>query len=302
MMTLQAKAAPDLPREFVSCHICSGLRSEPYLEGRGFTIVRCTDCGLYYVDPQPSSYELEQIYSTYDSGDQWRQGEEHFNRSVARAITRFKRSGLALDVGSGSGNFLRAMRSAGFSVCGVEPSETGGEYAREHHGIETFTGAVEQFLSSGENRRFDVVSLLNVLEHLKDPAGVLKGLHSMLQQSGILAVVVPDARLHAVIGGIRKRLGASDPYWMNAQRHPLVGFDPPDHLCSFEPHTVARLVETCGFRVLWVRNAPVVFNQDRWKNASKLVARGFSEVLYRGTLGKVVFGYSTLVIARKEDL
>jgi SAM-dependent methyltransferase len=302
MMTVGTKVAPSVTREAVSCRLCSSTNFEPYLEGRGFTIVGCSDCGLYYVNPQPSSYELGQLYSTYDSGDQWRQGEEHFNSAVARAVTRFKQGGTALDVGSGSGNFLRAMRRVGFSVCGVEPSETGSAYAREHHGIETFTGSIEQFLSSGADRQFDVVSILNVLEHLKDPAHVLRSLRAILGPAGVLAVVVPDARLHAVIGGIRKRLGASDPYWMNTERHPLVGFDPPDHLCSFEPHTVARLVEKCGFRVLRVRNAPVVFNQDRWKNASKLVARGFSEVLYRGTFGKVVFGYSTLVIARKEEL
>jgi SAM-dependent methyltransferase len=243
--------------------------------------------------------ELEEIYATFDSGDQWREGEEHFNRAVCRAIRRWKRSGAALDVGSGSGNFLRAMRKAGFSACGVEPSKTGSTYAREYHDIETFNGSIEQFLSSGIERRFDVVSLWNVLEHLKDPAGVLRRLHALLAPSGILAVVVPDARLHIIIGEVRKRLGASDPFWMNTQRHPLVGFDPPIHLCSFEPGTVVRLIERCGFQVLRVRNAPVVFNEAGWKNAAKLAARAFSEVLYRGTFGKVVFGYSTLVMARK---
>jgi len=299
-MTVQTQTETNLTRETVACHLCTSTRSEPYFAGRGFTVARCADCGLYYVNPQPSTQELEQIYATFDSGDQWRKGEEHFNRVVCRAISRYKRSGAALDVGSGSGNFLRAMRRAGFSVYGVEPSKTGSTYAREHHGVETFNGTIEQLLSSGADQRFDVVSILNVLEHLKDPAGVLRELRAMLQPSGILAVVVPDARLHVVIGEIRKRLGASDPYWMNTQRHPLVGFDPPHHLCSFEPHTIARLVENCGFRVLQVRNAPVVFNQDRWKNAAKLAARAFSEVVYRGTFGNVVFGYSTLVLARKE--
>jgi SAM-dependent methyltransferase len=299
-MAAQAQIGMNVTREPVPCRLCSSTRSQPYLEGRGFTVVRCADCELYYVNPQPSMQELEQVYSTFDSGDQWREGEEHFNRAICRAILRFKRSGTALDVGSGSGNFLRAMRTAGFSVYGVEPSKTGSAYAREQHGIETFNGTIEQFLSSETDRRFDVVSILNVLEHLKDPAGVLGRLHAVLLQAGILAVVVPDARLHAVIGELRKRLGASDPFWMNTQRHPLVGFDPPHHLCSFEPRTIARFVENCGFRVLGVRNAPIVFNQDRWKNATKLVARAFSEVVYRATFANVVFGYSTLLIARKE--
>ena len=298
-MGAQATIGTKMLREEVACHLCSSPRSKPYFEGRGFAVVRCADCGLYYINPQPSTQELEEIYATFDSGEQWRAGEEHFNRAVCRAILRYKRSGAALDVGSGSGNFLRAMRQAGFSVCGVEPSKTGSAYAREHHGIETFNGSIEEFLAAEPDRRFGVVTILNVLEHLKDPSRVLRELRATLEPEGVLAVVVPDARLHVVIGEIRKRLGASDPYWMNTERHPLVGFDPPIHLCSFEPRTVARLIENCGFRVLQGRNAPVIFNEAGWKNAAKLLARAFSEILYRGTLAKVIFGYSTLVIARK---
>jgi SAM-dependent methyltransferase len=299
-MAAQAEIVTKAAREFVPCHVCSSTRSHPYLEGRGFTVVRCADCGLYYVNPQPRAQELEQIYSAFDSGGQWREGEEHFSRAVCRAIRRFKGSGTALDVGSGSGNFLRAMRRAGFSVYGVEPSKTGSAYARNRHGIETFNGTIEQFLASDPDRRFDVVSILNVLEHLKNPVPVLRELKATLLPSGILALVVPDARFHAAIGEFRKRLGVSDPYWMRTERHPLVGFDPPHHLCSFAPRTIRRLIESCRFRVLAVRNAPIVFNQDRWKNVAKLVVRGFSEAVCRASFGRAVFGYSTMVIAQKD--
>ncbi len=262
-------------------------------------MVRCADCGLYYVNPQPSVEELFQIYRSYDSGEQWRSGEEHFNRSVCRAIVRFRKSGRALDIGSGSGDFLRTMREAGFSVYGVEPSESGSSYARGHHGIEVFQGTVEQFLASRPYGPFDVISMMNVLEHLKDPAWALREFRAMMSEDGVLAVVVPDARLHVLIGEIRKRIGASDPYWMNARRHPLVAFDPPKHLCSFEPRTIQRLIEGCGFQVLDIRNAPVVFNADRWKNVAKVVLRASSEILYRLTIHRQVMGYSTLVLARR---
>jgi SAM-dependent methyltransferase len=252
------------------------------------------------VNPQPSVQELAEIYRSFDSGDQWRRGEEHFNRAVCRAILRFKKSGTALDIGCGSGNFLRAMRKAGFEVYGIEPSETGSAYAREVHGVETFRGTVEEYLDAQGRYRFDVVSILNVIEHVKDPRKVLQGLRLLMREGAVLAVVVPDARLHATIGELRRHLGASDPFWMCTERHPLVGFDPPLHLCSFVPRTIRGLIESCGFRVLAVRNAPVVFNQDRWKNVAKVGARGFSEVIYRATLGRAVFGYTTLVISERR--
>jgi SAM-dependent methyltransferase len=293
------QVVPETGREPVSCHVCSSDSYRLYLEARSYTIVECEGCGFRYVNPQPSLAELETMYAEFDQGDQWRRGEEHFNRGVRRAILRFKRAGTALDVGSGSGNFLRCLREAGFAVYGVEPSASGSEYARAVHQIETYHGGVEDYLASGPQGSFDVVTILNVLEHLKDPRAVLRQLHALLRAGGILVVVVPDARLHSLVGTVRRKLGCTDPFWMDTERHPLVGFDPPHHLSSFEPRTILRLLERCDFRVFYMRHAPVIFNEDRWKNVAKLLVRTFSELLCRASGGKIVFGYSTLVIARK---
>jgi hypothetical protein len=124
-------------------------------------------------------------------------------------------------------------------------------------------------------------------------------LRELLCEGGVIVLAVPDARLHALIGHIRKKLRTSDPFWMNSTRHPLVGFDPPAHLCSFEPGTIAKLVESCGFRTIALRNAPVIINQDIWKNVAKTVLHAFSELFYFASRGSVVLGYSTLIAARR---
>ena len=298
-MTSQATVLAFPEREMVSCRLCSGAPYAPYLNARGYCIVRCDGCGLLYVNPQPSVRELEHIYVAFDQGDQWRKGEEAFNRGVRRVVLRFKKGGSAMDVGSGSGNFLRCLRESGFRVFGVEPSETGSAYAQSVHGIETFNGTVEAFLASGANRDFDVVTILNVLEHLKDPASTLLQLRQLLRSGGILVIVVPDARLHALVGQTRRRLGFRDPFWMETERHPLVGFDPPHHLCSFEPRTISELVKRCGFEPVYLANAPVIFNDDRWKNVAKTVLHTFSEVIYWMTFRRVILGYSTLLVVLK---
>ena len=58
---------------------------------------------------------------------------------------------------------------------------------------------------------FDVVTLLNVIEHLRDPKAVLRRLWEMVADEGILVAVVPDARLHAALGQTRAILGLPDP-------------------------------------------------------------------------------------------
>jgi len=296
-----SQAIPVAPakRETVSCRVCSASTFTPYLTARGYSIVQCDGCGLRYVNPQPGLEELEQIYAAYDHGDQWRNGEEKFNQGVKRIILHYKRGGSALDVGCGSGNFLRCLRAEGFSVLGVEPSKTGSAYTQSAHGIETFHGTVEAFIASGTNRRFHVVTALNVLEHLKDPASILVQLLQLMRNDGILTLVVPDARLHALLGETRRRLGFSDPFWINTEHHPLVGFDPPHHLCSFDPKTISQLLKRCGFEPVCLRAAPLVFNADRWKNMAKRVLYSLSEALYWLTFRQITLGYSTLLVARK---
>jgi len=298
-MASQATALALPEREMVSCRVCSSSPSTAYLSGRGYVVVRCDSCGLFYVNPQPGVKELEHIYAAFDQGDQWRKGEEAFNRAVRQVVLRFMKGGSAMDVGSGSGNFLRCLRESGFRVFGVEPSETGSAYAQSVHGIETFNGTVEAFLASRPNRDFDLVSILNVLEHLKEPAPVLLQLRQLLRSGGILVVVVPDARLHALLGQVRRRFGFKDPFWMETERHPLVGFDPPHHLCSFEPRTISQLVKRCGFELVYLANAPVIFNDDRWKNVAKTVLHTISQAIYWLTFRRLILGYSTLLVALK---
>jgi SAM-dependent methyltransferase len=297
-------AAPQLvtmeDRAIVDCRTCGSSSFSNYLQGRGYQIVECLECGLRYVNPQPTDRELRQFYAGFDLESTWRgDGEERFDRAMRDFVLQFRRSGSVLDVGSSRGNFLIAMRAAGFSVFGVEPSPKNSDFARSTNGIDSYTGTIEEFLAAPTRRDFDVITVLNVIEHVPDPKQVLTGLRHLLVEGGLLILAVPDARLHALIGRTRQKLGFPDPFWMNPRKHPLVGFDPPAHLCSFEPKTISQLAEKCGFQTFAVRNAPVIINQDVWKNVAKTVLHSLSECLYLASLGRVVLGYSTMLAARK---
>ncbi len=243
--------------------------------------------------------ELRQFYAAYDDGEQWRNLEEHFNRGVRKAILRMKRSGAVLDVGCGSGNFLRCMKQAGFSAFGIEPSGSGSQYGRESHGIDIFHGMIEDYAKQNFDRQFDAITLLNVLEHLTQPAQTVLQLRQALAPDGVLVVVVPDARFHDVIGRFRRLMGFSDPYYVEQPNSFLSGFKLPDHLCSFQPSTISSLLRRCGFRVVAIENAPVVFNPSLYRNLAKLLVLWTFRALRYVTFGRVLVGYSTLVLARK---
>ena len=286
-------------REEVSCRICGSRSESLHLAARGYRIVQCVDCGLWYVNPQPTPEELSRFYASYDDGDQWRAREKEFNRGVRKAILRFAQSGMLLDVGCGSGDFLSCMREAGFAVRGIEPSETGGTYARHTLGIEIFSGMVEDYLSAPNREAFNIVTLLNVLEHLTDPCGTLLQLKNLMEQNALLVVVVPDARFHNYVGKLRRLLGKPDPYWLEQPESVLSGFKLPDHLSSFQPQTVSLLLRRCGFEIQRIENAPVVLNPRFYRNLLKGGVRSVGQVLYYASVRRLVFGYSTLVVARK---
>jgi SAM-dependent methyltransferase len=191
------------------------------------------------------------------------------------------------------------MRQAGFSTFGIEPSQTGSGYSRSAHGIDTFGGSVEDYLATKPDRAFNVVTMLNVLEHIPNPKQTLLELRQLMAPAGFLVVVVPDARFHAVVGGIRRRMGTRDPYWLEDPLGHLSGFKLPDHLCSFQPRTISLLLQRCGFAIKSMRNAPVVLNAQFHRNLAKLVVFFLSHGLQSLTMGKFLLGYSTLIVAQK---
>ena len=299
-------ATPDIVpakvnRVCVECHVCSSLDHGLYLEARGYRIVQCRNCGLWFVNPQPTEEELRQFYATYDDGEQWRKLEDNFNRSIRSAILQRKPAGAVLDVGCGSGNFLSCMKESGFSVFGIEPSGSGSEYAVTAHGVGIFRGMIDDYLATSPGVRFDVITLLNVLEHLPNPVRTLLQLRQMLTADGILIIVVPDARFHDLVGRMRRRMGLSDPYWIEQPNNILSGFKLPDHLCSFQPASLASLLRRCSFSVIDLQNAPIVLNADLKRNLGKLLVRWTAQIVHNLTFRRFLIGYSTLAVAQRAS-
>ncbi len=212
------------------------------------TLVRCLNCGLVYQNPRPSLAEMGQHYpAEYESYDpspnpermSWlaRQAYLHGQRKRSRAVTRFMKSGRLLDVGCATGDFLAAMqRKPGWSVCGVEINDHAAAIARRQHGLEVFSGTLEQ--AAFEAGVFDAVTLWDVFEHLHDPRATLREIHRLLRPGGALVIRVPnldswDARLFG-------------PVW--------AGLDAPRHTYVFSRSSLKRMLAAEGFHILRMRS------------------------------------------------
>jgi len=99
------------------------------------------------------------------------------------------RGGTLLDVGAGKGEFARLAVGRGFRVSAVEPSRRATAGLEGGGVAEIFNCPFEDFQAS---RRYGCVTLLDFLEHTRDPAFVLRRSADCLQPGGLLVVLTPD--------------------------------------------------------------------------------------------------------------
>jgi SAM-dependent methyltransferase len=213
--------------------------------GERFRLMRCRECGLYFLSPRPAQEDIVRYYpyerygevfagARQEEASWWQRWQKsRYLGRLCRFVERAKTEGRILDVGCGTGEFLAHLRARGaWEVQGVDLNARAVEYVREKLRLPVSCGRLEEMqLPESE---FDVVTMWNVLEHLHDPAGALAEARRVIRNDGILALSLPDG------DSLDRRLFGS--HW--------VGFDPPRHLYTFTRPTVGRLLAEAGFEIL----------------------------------------------------
>ena len=91
-----------------------------------------------------------------------------------------------LDVGAGTGDFLNVCKNNGWNTIGVEPSISAINIAAQK-GV-----FLKENLSEIENKRFDVITLWHVLEHVENLSEYISNLNNLLSDNGRLIIAVPN--------------------------------------------------------------------------------------------------------------
>ena len=161
--------------------------------------------------------------------------------------------GRLLDVGCGSGAFLKWMRELGWQVHGVEPDPAAARVAKEECGLDVTCGTLED--AALPTHRFDAVTLNHVVEHLPDPVATLRECGRVLKPRGRLVITTPNV----------ESLGRR--WFRTAWR----GLEVPRHLQLYSVETLAECARQAGLRVEVVRSSA---NSARWMHAaSRLLER-----------------------------
>jgi trans-aconitate methyltransferase len=199
-----------------------------------------------------------------------------------------KKERKLLDVGCGCGFLLKKAFERGWAVCGIDPSEQSVEYAKNVLAAPVVQGTLEQFHS---DEKFDVITMINVFDHLTQPWEELKKVYILLEPGGYIFLRFPNGRLHSLLYEIARKVSIE-----NHVKKILIF-----HEYSLTPCFVKKLLIDCGFVDIDVQNAkPTAGNwmSSHFKKLMYCAAEIFSLVSCR----KILLGTSLSVIARKPDL
>jgi SAM-dependent methyltransferase len=163
--------------------------------GQTAAIYRCEDCG--FLECPDLADALKYYEALEDPAYEEGRRERRLQMSrLLRGIHRERPGGRLLDVGAGSGMLVEEARLLGFEAEGIEPSRWLQERAAER-GLPVHLGTLP---SPAVRPPYDVVTLIDVIEHVSDPVGLLREAAGHLAPEGLVAVVTPD------VGSLAARL------------------------------------------------------------------------------------------------
>ncbi len=222
------------------CEVCSGSRFSKMFEMQNHTFVRCTECALERIDPPPTDETLSAIY-----------GDHYYDawglRTDAERVARLKKATFSdlfdrlpkaapgdrlVDCGAATGFLLEVAKERGYEPYAIEFGELGSkELARKFGEARVFQGEIEhaRFADAG-NGDFQVVTMCDYIEHVREPARVLTRARELLAPGGVLAITTPDA------GSLSRAALRSG--WTHYKI---------EHLHYFRRDNIKRLLERCGF-------------------------------------------------------
>ncbi|MEE7441366.1 class I SAM-dependent methyltransferase [Methylobacterium oryzae] len=164
--------------------------------------------------------------------------------STGLLISFMKKNKKLLDVGCGTGTITSTLRDAlSLDVVGVEPHPERAEQARTE-GLNVITGVYDQTFAQ-RNEKFDYILFADVLEHLVDPAEMLREVKNSL---------APDGRVLASIPNVAHWTVRAQLLFGNFNYKPT-GIMDATHLRWFTRRSVRRLFEAAGYEVEDIRGA-----------------------------------------------
>jgi len=249
---------------------------KPFLKTKDFSVSQeafelfhDADFDMLITKPQPKNldpyYESEAYISHTDSNRSfvdkvYQLVKKHSLSKKVNLIDLYSRKKKTLlDVGAGTGDFLKAANNKGWDAEGVEPNHQARVKALEK-GI-----SLIDRLEAVPSKKYDVITLWHVLEHLPDLENQILKLVWHLEDRGTLIIAVPNFK----------------SYDAKHYKEFWAGYDVPRHLWHFSKTAIEQLFDKHDFELINVK--PMVFDSfyvsllsEKYKTGRQNIFRAFA--------------------------
>ena len=182
--------------EYRDCPICGSKEFKTIFVKLGFHHVKCR-CGFIFVNPTASdkfrNHFFSEIYQTWTavllSPEQEMIDSRKFQYGIEIIESYRSNKGFIVDIGAGSGLFLKLARDSGWKVSAIEYNKSAVEKIK-NLGIEVFDRAINGEIYAPDS--VDVVTLWEVLEHINHPNELITQIKKNLRPGGLLFICVPN--------------------------------------------------------------------------------------------------------------
>lgn len=232
--------------DVIVCPVCKSRSIKPFrickdftVSHETFTINRCDDCTLGITSPRPDTENLGRYYHSEDyishsgkssglMGPLYTTARNFALNWKARIVKNQRKTGIALDFGCGTGEFLKTLKTNGWTVEGIEPSDLARAKAESITDQKIYSS-----LSETPTNQFDTITAWHVIEHVPDLSSTIQRLAQLLKKDGTIFIAVPNYE-------------SPDAEKYN---NLWAGYDVPRHLWHFSRKSMKKLLEAHGLEV-----------------------------------------------------
>lgn len=245
---------------------------------------------LYRTTPVPQElgrYYQSDVYISHTDGKkglfeklyQW--VKTYTLQQKIKLIEHYVPQGKLLDIGAGTGDFLRVAAQRGWSVSGVEPEKKARDRAEEK-------GILLKEDKTHITDTYQVITLWHVLEHVPNLQEQIAFLKDHLTKGGLLVIAVPNYRSRDA-----QHYGK---YW--------AAYDVPRHLWHFSQESIRLLFTEKGFQLIGVKPMPfdafyVSLLSEKYKTGSMNFLKGGYQGLLSNFSALKTGEYSSLIYLLK---
>lgn len=257
-----------------------------------FSLYTCKACGLVFTNPRPDLVNLGHYYESdnYYSHSSDKRG---FLPFIYRKIKernlkiKFKQvasdipCGQILDIGCGTGDFLKLCRENGWAINGIEPNANAAKLAVKKLSIPVLepSGSIELLDNS-----FDLITMWHVLEHVSDLKLQLHELSRLMKKGGRLVIALPNYESY-------------DAYYYNEF---WAAWDVPRHLYHFNRNVIQSIMQSAGFNPSKIYPMKwdayyVSMLSEKYRKSGLYLIRAFFKGVTSNRKAKVDGNYSSLI-------